>query len=272
MTIADASDPAELPRPFPLAGVVLGATHCDAGGTLTGRVAGAAARGPVVLLRYEERPRGERAFAVARAGAVAPDGTFSIAVPDAALPTATGARCALFHVVRAGAPGEVAEAPVVVRTGATPHLDDRGRCRIDRLIPNWDARHFHIEVTDAALRGGGRLAGRVHRDGPWRDGAMTLDVGCRESWRLPPRSARSVPGWGAGWLWRHIARLDIDRHANWAPFDLALPPGLPPAVEARTIAWRYEIVVRRRTRGGLGETAARTPLLHAEAALVWAGE
>jgi hypothetical protein len=37
-----------------------------------------------------------------------------------------------------------------------------------------------------------------------------------------------------------------------------------PAVEARTIAWRYEVVVRRRSRRGLAETAARTPLLHEE--------
>lgn len=268
MTIADASDPADLPRPFSVAGVVLDAPHCDAGGTLTGRLAGAVGE-PVVLLRCEERPRGERAFAVARAGAVAPDGAFSIAVPVSALPTAAGARCALSYVVRAGARGEFAEAPVVVRAEATPHLDDPGRCRIDRLIPNWDARRFHIEIGDADLRGGGRIAGRVHRHAPWRDGAMTLDVSCRESWRLPPRSARAVPGWGAGWLWRHIERLEIDRDANWAAFDLALPPALPPAVEARTIAWRYEIVVRRRTRHGLGETAARTPLLHEEAALVW---
>jgi hypothetical protein len=265
MPIVDASREVGLIRPFTVAGVVLDASRCDAGGTLTGRVAGADPGVPVVLPRCEERPRGERAFAVARA-AVALDGTFSIAVPATALPTATGARCALSYVVRAGARGELAEAPVVVRARATPHLDGPGRSRIDRLIPNWDARRFHIEISDAVLRGGGRIAGRVHRDGPWRGGTMTLDVSCRESWRLPPRSARGVSGWGAGWLWRHIARLDVDRTATWVPFDLPLPAALPPAVEARTIAWRYEIVVRRRTRRGLGETAARTPLLHEESA------
>jgi hypothetical protein len=41
---------------------------------------------------------------------------------------------------------------------------------------------------------------------------------------------------------------------------------LPPAVEARTIAWRYELRARRRVRHWFDETAALTPLLHEDAA------
>jgi len=245
--------------------VVLDAPDCAAGTTLTGRVGGVRAGDPVVLVRTERRPRGERDFAVARADAVGPDGAFAIEVPDGALPTAAGSRCELSYRVESGGG---AAAAIAIRSRARPHLD-AGRGRIDRLIPNWDARRFHIEVSDAVLEGGGRIAGRVHRHGPWRVGTMTIDVGCRESWRLPTRSARGVPGWGSGWLWRHIERLEVEPDATWVAFDLPLPAPLPPAVEARTIAWRYEIVVRRRTRSGLAESAARTPLLHEESALAW---
>jgi hypothetical protein len=244
--------------------VLMDAPRSTAGETLTGRVAGGRDGDPVALVRTERRPRGDRVFIVAR-GEAGPDGTFAIAVPDAALPTAAGSRCSLAYHVRAGD----LTAAVEIDAAARPHLDDSPRCRVDRLIPNWDARRFHIEVSDAALEGGGRIAGRVHRDGPWRAGTLTIDVSCRESWRLPPRSARGIPGWGSGWLWRHIERLEVDPAATWIPFDLALPAPLPPAVEARTIAWRYEILVRRRTRSGLGETAARTLLLHEESALAW---
>jgi hypothetical protein len=265
MTVAGARGRAELADPADGPRVVLDAPDCAAGETLTGRVAGARAGDSVVLVRVERRPRGERGFAVARADAAGPDGAFAIAVPDGALPTAAGSRCGLSYCVDSAAG---AAAAVAIHSGARPHLDE-GRCRIDRLIPNWDARRFHIEVSDAALEGGGRIAGRVHRHGPWRAGTMTIDVSCRESWRLPTRSARGVPGWGAGWLWRHIERLEVEPDATWIPFDLPLPALLPPAVEARTIAWRYEIVVRRRARSGLAETAARTLLLHEESALAW---
>ena len=89
---------------------------------------------------------------------------------------------------------------------------------------------------------------------------MTVDVSCREAWRLPVRGARGVPGWGGAWLWRHAATLEVGTHATWAPFELRSPSRLPPAVEARTIAWRYENLLRRRTRHGPDET----PLLHEE--------
>ena len=248
--------------------VVLEADRCAAGDAVGGRVVNAETATPVVLERVEECPHGRRAFGVARA-APAADGTFALAVPEQALPTAAGTRCALSYRVGAGGGAARVHAPLAVSAAARPHLDDTPG-RIDRLLPNWDARSFHIELSDAALHGGGRIAGRVHRHGAWRPHPMTIAVGCRESWRLPARGARGVPSWGEAWLWRHIAHLEVDPDATWAGFDLALPAHLPPAVEARTMAWRYEIVARCRSRRGRAETAARTPLLHEESALVWA--
>jgi hypothetical protein len=140
----------------------------------------------------------------------------------------------------------------------------------DRLISDWDARHFHIERTEAALHGGGQIAGRVHHHGTWPSGVISIDASCREHWRTLAHTARGLPTWEANGLWRLAAPLEIaDRDATWAPFDLRLPPRLPSAIEARTIAWRYEIVIRRRMRHGRVETAGRTPLLHEDAAHAW---
>lgn len=248
--------------------LVLAADRCAAGGTLAGRVTGVVEPVPVALVRVEHRPRGGSAFPVAHAetkrDGARDDGAFEIEVPDGALPTASGLRCAISYRVQAGERGTLARAPVAVSARARPHVGDPGPMRADRLIPDWDARHFHIEFSEAALHGGGVIAGRVHRHGAWRSGTMTIDVSCREAWRLPVRGAHGVPTWGGAWLWRHAATLDVDPDATWTPFSLRLPSRLPPAVEARTLAWRYEVLARRRTRHGLDETAARTPLLHEE--------
>jgi hypothetical protein len=138
----------------------------------------------------------------------------------------------------------------------------------DRLIADRPARHFDIELSEAALAGGGRIAGRVHRHGVWRPGRMTVEVRCRELWRERVCGPRGVPSWDATWLWRHAAALDVDPDATWAPFDVRIPAHLPPAIEARTIAWRYEVLVRRRRRG-FAESAVTTPLLHEEFAPGW---
>jgi hypothetical protein len=106
-------------------------------------------------------------------------------------------------------PAARVEAPLTVTADARPHIDD-APCRIDRLIPNRDARNFHLELSEAALHGGCRIAGRVHRHRAWRPHPMTIAVGCRESWRLPARTARGVPSWGEAWLWRHLGRLEVD--------------------------------------------------------------
>jgi hypothetical protein len=63
-------------------------------------------------------------------------------------------------------------------------------------------------------------------------------------------------------LWEAEHPLAIDQDAGWAAFCFALPDRLPPAVEARTIAWRYELRAQRTVRHWFNETAALTPLLH----------
>ena len=53
----------------------------------------------------------------------------------------------------------------------------------------------------------------------------------------------------------------------WVPFHFDLPQWLPPAVEATTLAWRYELIAQRSVRYWFDETAVITPLLHEGAAL-----
>src|SRR6478609_3461745 len=144
MTVAGLNGGAALADPSDGPRVVLDARACAAGDTLTGRVGGAREGEPVVLVRAERRPRGERSFVVARADAIGPDGAFAITVPDGALPTAAGSRCALSYRVQSG---RGTAAVVAIRSGARPHLDVGGCC-VDRLIPNWDARRFRIEISD----------------------------------------------------------------------------------------------------------------------------
>jgi hypothetical protein len=147
-----------------------------------------------------------------------------------------------------------------------PHLPTP-RSGFDRLLADWDARHFHIELFDAQLQGGGRLVGRVHRHGCWPPGPIEVRACCLESWRFRPASECGTPQWHASCLWEAEHPLTIDPDARWAAFRFTLPDHLPPAVEARTIAWRYELHAQRHVRHWFNETAARTPLLHEDAAL-----
>ena len=48
--------------------------------------------------------------------------------------------------------------------------------------------------------------------------------------------------------------------AHWASFSFRLPAGLPPAVEGRSIAFRYEVEASSRGLFGLRERAAETPI------------
>ena len=110
---------------------------------------------PVALVRVEHRPRGESAFAVAHTETAPGAGAFELAVPDGALPTAAGMRCELSYRVQAGARGTLARVPVEISSRARPHVGDPGSLRADRLIPDRDARHFHIELREAALHAAG---------------------------------------------------------------------------------------------------------------------
>jgi hypothetical protein len=138
----------------------------------------------------------------------------------------------------------------------------------DRMVASFRARHFHIELVDAVLEGGGHLAGRVHRDRDWPGGNVVVRVRCSESWRPPlPRAplalaTRRAPPlrWVEHALWEQETRLGSLADAHWVPFDFELPEGLPPALEARSIAWRYEIEARRCRRLRMSERALLTPL------------
>ena len=137
-----------------------------------------------------------------------------------------------------------------------------------RLFSEWDAAHFHIELTDVSLRGGGHIEGRVHRDGPWRSGDLRVTVRCLETWRstpppprlTPPLRRDAPPFWRIDTLWEATRALDALGDRNWIAFAFAVPPGLPTAVEARSVAWRYEIEARRVLRFRPDERAVAIPL------------
>jgi hypothetical protein len=186
-----------------------------------------------------------------------------LALPPGALPTATGTRCALSYAVQVRARGVVAQAGLQVVADARPHVAQGSGGR-DPLIAGWDARHFHLELGDALLRGGGRITGRVHRDGRWGATAIVVSVGCDECWRAAGPPARGMPYWSARTLWAAQQQLDVDPDRTWAPFSFPLAPQLPPAIEARTIAWRYELRAHARRQHRPAETAALTPLLYDE--------
>jgi hypothetical protein len=247
-------------RPF----VELDRACCAAGETVVGTVASIAKSASVALVRVERRPRAVRDFIVAEADVMPADGGFALTVPWGAIPTAIGERCATFYVASAGTPHNATSAELVVLASARPHLD-AGSWRADRLLSSWNARHFHLELTQADVRGGGTLGGRVHRHGPWRAGAITVTARCLECWRSSAVAERGMPQWHATPLWEAEQALQVDWVGTWARFCFELPRELPPAVEARTIAWRYELVARRNVRHWFDETAALTPLLHEEA-------
>jgi len=238
-------------------------TRYVAGETVVARMLGVTSAVEVALLRVESRPCGDRVVVVANRHLDEPFGSFELTIPPRALPSARGAECALSYVLQARAEGVVARAELEISAEGRPHLESRP-LRADPLIANWDARHFHLELSDAVLRGGGRIAGRVHRHGAWRSHAIVVRVRCDECWRRPRPAARGMPYWRAQTLWEAADTVDLDPDTTWAPFSFDLPPGLPPAIAARTIAWCYDLLARQHRRHRPDETAALTPLLHEE--------
>jgi hypothetical protein len=235
--------------------------RCWAGETVSGRVRWCADVASVALVRVEQHNRRSRAFAVARAAVTAPERRFELAVPDSALPSAAGRDCGLRYVVLAGRSADIPCAELEVMASGEPHLTAR-RSHVDRLLSGWAARHFHIELAEAQLAGGGAVRGRVHRHGSWPAGTIAVDARCLEFWRLSAPTDPRLPQWSHQVLWERRQPVPIDPDASWAPFRFDLPAGLPPAVEATTIAWRYELLAERDVRHWFNETAAVTPLLH----------
>jgi hypothetical protein len=241
----------------------LARTRYGAGETVVALVDGATAPVPVALVRVETRRCRESLVVVDEQRLGERYGVLELTLPPGALPTATGAECGLSYAVQVRADGVVARAGLEVSAEARPHVAT-GSSSADPLIAGWDARHFHLELGDALLHGGGRIAGRVHRHGSWCSSAIVVRALCDECWRPGGSSARGIPFWEGRTLWAAEEMIDFDPDKSWAPFSFELPPGLPAAVEARTIAWRYELRACRRRKHRPDETAALTPLLYHE--------
>lgn len=244
--------------------IALDREACAAGETVTGALRGELRDARVALERWETHSGIAHPFVVYRATPTQPDGSFALAVPVAALPSATGDRCSLeYAAVVSRGRDTAACAALLVHASARPHFETGSRMG-DRLLRTWDARHFHIELAAAELRGGGSVAGRVHRHGSWPAGRFGVTARCIECWRGPVFGPYPVPQWDEHPLWQAHEALAVDPSAHWAPFRFDLPAQLPPAVEGRTIAWRYEVLVSRSAHRWQTETAALTPLLHEE--------
>ena len=151
---------------------------------------------------------------------------------------------------------EAAAAPFVVTARARPHLAG-DPFATERPLMSWDARHFHIELSDARLEGGGQLVGRVHRHGDWPPGEIAVTARCLECWRAAALAARGLPHWEFETLWErhHPIRTDLD--STWAPFHVrpaavAAAGGrgddLRVAIRARRPAQRPVLVRRDRRR------------------------
>jgi hypothetical protein len=241
----------------------LARTRYAAGETVVACVGGVKPPVAVALVRLERRPCGEGVVLVHERELRDPHGVLELALPADALPSATGAGCALSYAVQVRADGLIARAGLEVTAEARPHVAS-GTSAGDPLNAGWEARHFHLELGDTSLRGGGWIAGRVHRHGSWRPTAIVVRVRCDECWRPRGPAARGMPYWEARTLWAAERSICLDPDTRWAPFSFEVPPGLPPGVEARTIAWRYELRAGRTRAHRPGETAALTPLLFGE--------
>jgi hypothetical protein len=149
-----------------------------------------------------------------------------------------------------------------------PLLDIGVRAALtERLVSSFPGRRMHIELSTAELHGGGRIRGRVHRDRDSAGGALVVTVRCVESWQKLPGAGRWLPATRPQLpVWRQEVRyedslpLEPLDDAHWRGFAFDLPEGLPLAVEARTVAWRYEIEARRSVRFGPDDRAVVTPL------------
>ena len=232
------------------------------GDLICGHVTGAPE--DVRLVRFEASPAGTVPVVLEHTTPDA-DGAFRLPVPENSAPTVSGGGCAISYGVRAGSSRRarhdpVVEIPVVaplVRvslTEATPLHD--------RMIARFDARHFHLELVHADLQGGGRIAGRVHLDRGDPPPVMTITGRCEETWRIDRMSLnlKRPPMWDYDRLWQERCELEWPLDQRWLAFEFDIPAQLPPAVEAWSIAWRYEVEVCRPTRFAMQERAVATPI------------
>jgi hypothetical protein len=245
--------------------VTVGRNVVRAGETVQGRIDGGAGT-KVVLLRLEICPAGTVASRLAEAEADG-EGEFALRMPATAVPTAAGRKCAIEYMVRTEA--ERHHPPVdLMRVEATGRLE-AGKLQEsspfgDRIIARFEARRFHIELSEVDVQGGGQLAGRVHLTPGKTAQGLVLTCRCVESWRVNGRSVvhnrRQPPLWKTETIWSESAPLEWRAGETWSGFRVAVPAELPPAVEARSIAWRYEVEARVGTRLGMHDTAVSTPM------------
>ena len=117
-----------------------------------------------------------------------------------------------------------------------------------RLVGDFEARRFHVELATAELVGGGTIAGRVHRDRELAAGPIVVRARCIEAWReAPPRvpivpanRSMRMPRWHERTLWSQELVLDGLADAHWARLRVR--------AAARAAA---------RRRGALGRVALR---------------
>jgi hypothetical protein len=235
-----------------------------AGAAIGGRLLGFEGVVEVALVARERSPareqRTECASAVVRERHA---GRYLLEVPADLAPTAAGRRCAIDYSITAKealGDGRRATAAVTLEADGRPRLRST-RAFADRILPNGPARHFHLELAAADLRGGGGVSGRLHRHGRWMPGALRVEICCVETWRTAAPTLGAMPHWDRDVLWSAEAAVDPDPDRTWVPFAFDIPAGLPPAVEGHTLAWRYELSACRHTRIGLGEYAVLTPVL-----------
>jgi hypothetical protein len=237
-----------------------------AGATICGQVRGLSEPGDVALLRVERCPGGTIERAISSCVVAPQDGQspFELTVPPDTPTGFAGERCQLGFAVRAhsrlsGRRRERVVVPVKI-LGGDSRVHEANHL-FDRVIASFPARHFHLEVAEARLEGGGRIEGRIHAHDHL---PRTLEViaRCYETWRtnFRLRNRRHPPLWRDKSLWQNTITVTCEADRRWHPFAFDIPTGLPPAVEGHIMGWRYEIEARHKSRVGLAERAVVTPL------------
>jgi hypothetical protein len=232
------------------------------GDVIEGHVGG----GPpeVRLIRYEYSPPGTVPVVIDITEPAA-DGSFAVTLPENAAPTLEGTQCSLAYAVRAGKTRRKQTDPHVPLDVVAPLervASVEAHPLIDRMISRFDAKHFHVELSHADVQGGGSVAGRVHLDKGGAPPMIKVRARCEEVWRLDRHSLNlnRPPMWHFERLWEEEAEIEWIEGQRWMPFSFDIPASLPPAVEASSIAWRYEVEVARPTRFAMHERAVATPI------------
>ncbi len=153
-------------------------------------------------------------------------------------------------------------AEVVIESPGVPVRVRERDPLLDRMISRFDARHFHLELVAAELRGGGQVQGRVHWDRGDPPPMVFVSARCDEAWRADRGlvNLHHPPLWQWENLWGERHELEWPAGARWLAYSFRFPEGLPTAVEAATLAWRYEVEVSRPARLGMHERAVATPI------------